>query len=100
MAAASSVPASIRSGITWRSIGRRLVTPSTTMTLLPPPWMRAPIAFRASASAITSGSRAQFSSTVRPSASDAAIMRFSVPVTVGRSNSTVAPRSRVADAST
>ena len=44
----------------------------------------------------TSGSRAAFSSTVRPSASVAAIIRFSVPVTVTVSWTMRAPRSRPA----
>jgi hypothetical protein len=46
----------------------------------------APIAFRQLARSTTSGSCAAFSMTVVPSASAAAIMMFSVPVTVTMSN--------------
>ena len=99
-AAASSVPASIRSGITSTSAGRSSRTPSTTTVDVPAPSMRAPMRVSTAASAVTSGSRAQFSSTVRPSASAAAMTRFSVPVTVGRSNTNRAPRRRFALAST
>jgi hypothetical protein len=45
----------------------------------------APILLRTRPSSSTSGSRAQLTSVVRPFASAAAIMRFSVPVTVGMS---------------
>ena len=62
--------------------------------------MRAPILLSTRASSSTSGSRAAFSIVVRPCASAAAIMRFSVPVTVGMSNTIVAPRSRWARALT
>ncbi len=56
--------------------------------------MRAPMRTSAVARSEISGSRAQFSSTVRPSASAAAIITFSVPVTVSLSKVKVAPRSR------
>ncbi len=46
------------------------------------PSIFAPIATSRLARSVTSGSRAAFSSTVSPSASVAAISRFSVPVTV------------------
>ena len=52
---------------------------------LPAPLIFAPIAFRQFARSTTSGSLAAFSMTVVPSASVAAIIRFSVPVTVTRS---------------
>ena len=64
-------------------------------SLSPAPEMRAPIAFRHSASSTTSGSRAAFWITVVPSASAAAIIRFSVPVTDTMSMKIGAPRSRV-----
>ena len=48
--------------------------------------MSAPIAIRQWARSTTSGSIAQFSSTVVPLASAAAISTFSVPVTVIMSN--------------
>ena len=60
--------------------------------------MRAPIAMRQRARSTTSGSRAAFSSTVSPSASEAAIIRFSVPVTVTVSMKTRAPLRRFARA--
>ncbi len=47
------------------------------------PEIRAPIALSSSARAVISASRAQFSSTVVPAASVAAIITFSVPVTDG-----------------
>ena len=60
----------------------------------------APIAVSSRARSGISGSRAAFSSTVVPSARVAAIMRFSVPVTVTRSKTIRAPFSRAARAST
>ena len=70
------------------------------MSDVPAPWMRAPILLSTRASSSTSGSRAAFSSVVRPLASAAAIIRFSVPVTVAMSKTMVAPRSRRACALT
>ena len=49
------------------------------------PLILAPHRIRNCARSLTSGSRAAFSITVTPSAKVAAIMRFSVPVTDGRS---------------
>ncbi len=69
-------------------------TPSTVMRSVPAPPMRAPIAVRQRARSTTSGSRAAFSRTVVPSASVAAISRFSVPVTVATSNTNRVPLSR------
>ncbi len=66
------------------------------MTSLPAPSILAPIAARQRARSTTSGSRAAFSSTVVPSASAAAIIRFSVPVTVTRSMTMRAPCRRLA----
>ena len=51
------------------------------------------MAVSSAARSTTSGSRAQFSSRVSPSASTAAISRSSVPVTVMRSKTMCAPRS-------
>ncbi|CFN70142.1 Uncharacterised protein [Bordetella pertussis] len=94
------VPASMRSAMTsWRAPCSR-ATPSTTMRSVPWPWMRAPILMSSSARSTTSGSRAAFSSTVWPSASTAAISRFSVPVTVTMSVRIEAPFRRVARATT
>ena len=57
-------------------------TPWMRMRLVPWPSIFAPIAISISARSAISGSCAAFSSTVSPSASAAAISRFSVPVTV------------------
>ncbi len=61
------------------------------MQSVPAPWILAPIAMRKLARSTTSGSRAAFSSKVSPSASVAAIIRFSVPVTVTVSSTRRAP---------
>jgi hypothetical protein len=61
------------------------------ITSLPAPEICAPIATRQLARSTTSGSRAAFSITVSPSASAAAIIRFSVPVTVTMSVNRRAP---------
>ncbi len=66
----------------------------------PAPAIRAPQAFRKLWRSATSGSRAQLRRMVRPSARAAAIMMFSVPVTVGASNLNSAPLSRGQEAST
>ena len=66
------------------------------MTSLPAPEMRAPMEMRQLARSTTSGSRAAFSMTVSPSASTAAIIRFSVPVTVTMSVQMRAPLRRLA----
>ena len=71
-----------------------------TIVSSPAPEMRAPMAMRRLARSTTSGSRAQFSSTVVPRARVAAIITFSVPVTVGMSKRKRAPVSRAAVAST
>ena len=71
-------------------------TPSMRMRLVPWPSIRAPIAISISARSGISGSCAAFSSTVSPSASVAAISRFSVPVTVTMSVVMRAPFRRLA----
>ena len=58
------------------------------------------MAISACARSTTSGSRAAFSMTVSPSARQAAIIRFSVPVTVTMSVTMRAPLSRLARATT
>ena len=96
--AARNVPVSIRSGMmVWVAPPRR-GTPSMTMRSVPAPSMRAPIAVRQRARSTISGSRAAFSSVVVPCASVAAIIRFSVPVTVTTSNTKRVPMSRLARA--
>ena len=72
----------------------RRSTPSMTIRSVPAPLILAPMAIRKFARSTTSGSRAAFSSTVSPSASVAAIMRFSVPVTVTVSSTRRAPLRR------
>ena len=62
-----------------------------TMRSVPAPLILAPMAIRKFARSTTSGSRAAFSITVSPSASAAAIIRFSVPVTVTVSSTRRAP---------
>jgi len=96
--AATNVPVSIRSGMTaWVAPCSRS-TPSTTMRSVPAPEIFAPIAPRQRARSTISGSRAAFSSVVVPEASVAAIIRFSVPVTVTTSNTKRVPDSRRARA--
>jgi hypothetical protein len=80
--AATKVPVSIRSGITACSAPRRASTPSTRIVDPPAPWMRAPMRIRRSARSATSGSQAALRMMVSPSAREAAIRTFSVPVTV------------------
>ena len=69
-----------------------------TILSVPAPLIFAPMPIRKLARSTTSGSRAAFSSTVSPSASVAAIMRFSVPVTVTVSSTSRVPLSRPARA--
>ena len=62
--------------------------------------MRAPMAASRAARSDTSGSQAALWITVSPSARAAAIIRFSVPVTLTVSKEISAPRRRAARAST
>src|SRR5450759_2392993 len=73
-------------------------TPSTTSRSDPMPSIRAPIFTSRRLRSWTCGSRAALKISVRPSASTAARRMFSVPVTVGRSKTIRAPRSRSASA--
>ena len=61
------------------------------MVDVPMPLIFAPIFTKHSAKSTTSGSTAQFSSVVTPSANVAAISKFSVPPTVTTSITTRAP---------
>ena len=63
-----------------------------TMVSVPAPLTLPPMALMKLARSTTSGSRAAFSSTVRPLAREAAIMMFSVPVTLTMSKKKCAPR--------
>ena len=87
------VPASMRSGTTLWVQPCSFSTPSIVIEGVPMPLIFAPIFTRHSAKSTTSGSTAQFSNTVVPSASVAAISRFSVPPTVTMSITTRAPLS-------
>ena len=88
------VPASMRSATTWWVQPWSFSTPWITIRLVPWPSMRAPILISISARSVISGSCAAFSSTVSPSASAAAMRKFSVPVTVTMSVRMPAPFSR------
>ena len=72
---------SMRSGMTWcRSAPRASSRPRCVTVAFPRPRCARPSPPGTSPRSTTSGSRAAFSSTVVPSASTAAIIRFSVPV--------------------
>jgi hypothetical protein len=90
-AAMANTPASIRSAMTVCSTAVSSSTPSTVMNPVPPPLIRAPILVRNEMTSSTSGSCAVLSMTVRPGASDAAMIRFSVPVCDGVSRYRCAP---------
>ncbi len=81
-AATMNVPVSIRSGMIVCSAPPSDSTPSIWIVSDPAPLTRAPILFRRSARSTISGSRAALWSVVVPRASVAAIITFSVPVTV------------------
>ena len=68
-------------------------TPSTIILSVPAPEILAPIEFKKFAKSKISGSLATFVRIETPFANDAAIIRFSVPVTVTPSNSMFAPTS-------
>ena len=88
------VPASMRSGLMrWRAPWS-LATPWTWMVEVPAPLIFAPMALSRAARSETSGSRAQFSKRVSPSARAAAMRRSSVPVTVILSKTMCAPLRR------
>jgi hypothetical protein len=90
----AQVPATIRSGTVVYVTGLRIGTPSTVIVEEPAPWMRAPIAVSIEQMSTISGSRAELSMTVVPSASTAAISRFSVAPTDGKSSQIEVPVSR------
>ena len=95
-AAIANTPASIRSAITVCSTAVSSSTPCTVMKPVPPPVIRAPILVRNAMTSSTSGSCAVLSMMVLPGASDAAMIRFSVPVCDGVSRYRCAPCSRPA----
>ena len=85
------VPTSTLSGITLKVAPSSLSTPSIVIMSVPAPLIFAPISIRQFAKSITSGSLAAFSIVVIPSAKLAAIITFSVPVTLTGSNIIFAP---------
>ncbi|EWS65701.1 hypothetical protein Y695_01026 [Hydrogenophaga sp. T4] len=85
----------MRSATTWWVQPRRRSTPWMWMRLVPWPSILAPMAISISARSVISGSWAAFSSRVSPSASAAAMRKFSVPVTVIMSVAMRAPCRRV-----
>ena len=88
----AQVPATIRSVTVACSVGCIRSTPSTTRVDVPIPSIRAPIEPSIWHRSTISGSRATLSITVVPSASTAAITRFSVAPTDGKSSQRLAPR--------
>ena len=83
----------MRSATTVKSAACIRETPSIVMVLVPAPLTLAPIAFKKSARSTISGSCAAFSITLIPLANTAAIIAFSVPVTVTMSIKIRAPTS-------
>ncbi len=75
----------MRSGMIEYSTSFKEVTPVIVITEEPAPSIFAPALLRKFARSTISGSLAQFSSVVIPSAKTAAIITFSVPPTVGKS---------------
>ena len=92
-AATAQVPATMRSVTVACSTGCRRSTPSTSSVLEPTPAMRAPMSTSIEHRSTISGSRAALSMTVVPLASAAAMSRFSVAPTLGKSSQTDAPDS-------
>ena len=90
-AAIRYVPASILSAGILKVVPFSLFTPLILISSVPAPIMFAPIEFKKSARSEISGSLATLLSIVSPSAREAAIIRFSVPVTVIPSNLIFAP---------
>ena len=97
-AAARYVPASILSKGIENLPPDNSSTPSTIISSVPAPSIFAPRIFKKFAKSIISGSLATFFSLVVPSASVAAIIKFSVPVTVMPSNLRLVPINLLHDA--
>ncbi len=91
--AKTHVPATIRSVTVRCSTGCSRSTPSITRVEVVIPSIWAPIATSIWHRSVISGSRATLSITVLPEASTAAISRFSVAPTEGKSSHRFAPRS-------
>ena len=100
VAAMAQVPATIRSATaSWRT-GCSTSTPSISNVEVPIPSIWAPMATNIWHRSTISGSRAALSIAVVPLASTAAIRRFSVAPTLGKSSQIVAPVSAAASATT
>ena len=82
-AATAQVPASMRSGTVCQVTPESSSTPVTRSVDVPMPSISAPMANSIRQRSWTSGSRAALSITVTPSASTAAISRFSVAPDAG-----------------
>ncbi len=87
------MPTTTRSGTVVCSAGCRAGTPSTSRVEPPTPPMRAPMVMSRWHRSTISGSRAALSITVVPVARTAAISRFSVAPTLGKSSQIGAPTS-------
>ena len=87
----AQVPATMRSPMVRCVTGRSSVTPSTSILEVPAPEMCAPMPVSMAQMSTISGSRAALSISVTPLASTAAISRFSVAPTLGKSSQMVAP---------
>ncbi len=81
------------------STGSSSSTPSISIVDVPAPMTCAPMRFRNAVRSVISGSRAAFSMTVEPFASTAAVNRFSVAPTLGKSRTMRAPHRRLQRAS-
>ena len=92
-AAKTQVPVTIRSETVVCSTGLSRSTPSITSVEVATPSMRAPIDWSIWHRSVISGSRATLSITVVPRASTAAISRFSVAPTEGKSSHSEVPTS-------
>jgi hypothetical protein len=90
----AQVPATMRSGTVVYVTGASRSTPSTVMVDVPAPSIEAPIALSIEHRSTISGSRAALSTTVVPLASTAAMTRFSVAPTEGKSSQMLVPARR------
>jgi hypothetical protein len=90
----AQVPETMRSGTAVYVTGDSDSTPSTVTVELPAPEIRAPIAVSIEQMSTISGSRAALSITVVPDARTAAMTRFSVAPTEGKSSQIDVPVSR------
>ena len=90
-AAKAQVPATIRSGRVACEVGLSFETPAILIVGDPKPTIFAPIEIKNSPRSTTSGSRAALSIVVTPLAKTAAVIKFSVAPTLGKSRVISAP---------